>query len=293
VIVFFDDILIYSRTFEEHLEHLALVFSWLQADQWKVKLSKCTFAQWSISYLGHIVNEAGVATDPVKVQAITEWPVPTAVRALRGFLGLAGYYRKFVCNFGIIARPLKDLLRKDSVFIWTLIHDLAFQDLKTALSSAPVLALPDFTLPFHVETDASGTGVGTVLQQNGHPLAFISKSLSPRNQGLSTYEKEYLAVLMVVDAWRHYLLQGEFVIHTDQKSLINLNEQRLHTLWQQKVFCKLLGCAIRWSTAAVWIMEWSTLFLVGSMLMFCLPFLLLLMIGWLTFRIGTTLTPML
>jgi hypothetical protein len=241
VIVFFDDILIYSRTLGEHLEHLALVFSWLQADHWKVKLSKCTFAQRSISYLGHIVSEAGVATDPVKVQAITDWPVPTTVRALRGFLGLAGYYRKFVRNFGVIARPLNELLKKDSMFIWTQVHDLAFQTLKSALSSAPVLALPDFTLPFHVETDASGTGVGAVLQQNGHPLAFISKSLSPRNQGLSTYEKEYLAILMAVDAWRHYLLQGEFVIHTDQKSLIHLNEQRLHTPWQQKVFCKLLG----------------------------------------------------
>ena len=92
-----------------------------------------------------------------------------------------------------------------------------------------------------METDASGTGVGAVLQQNRHPLAFISKALSPRNQGLSTYENEYLAILMSVEAWRHYLMQGEFVIHTDQKSLIHLNEQRLHTPWQPKVFCKLLG----------------------------------------------------
>lgn len=110
-----------------------------------------------------------------------------------------------------------------------------------ALSTAPVLALPDFTVPFNVETDASGIGIGAILQQRGHPLAFISKALSPRNQGLSTYEKEYLAILMAVDAWRHYLMQSEFVIHTNQKSLIHLNEQRLHTPWQQKVFCKLLG----------------------------------------------------
>lgn len=215
VIVFFDDILIYSRTLEEHLEHLALVFSWLQADQWKVKLSKCTFSQRSIAYLGHVVSEAGVSTDPAKVKAITDWLVPTNVRALHGFLGLAGYYRKFVHNFGIIAHPLNNLLKKDSIFIWTSIHDSVFQSLKMALSTAPVLALPDFTVPFNVETDASGTGIGAILQQRGHPLAFISKALSPRNQGLSTYEKEYLAISMAVDAWRHYLMQSEFVIHMD------------------------------------------------------------------------------
>jgi hypothetical protein len=126
VLVFFDDILIYSRTFEEHLQHLALVFAWLKADQWKVKLSKCTFAQRSISYLGHIISEARVATDPDKVRAITEWPIPTNVRALRGFLGLAGYYRKFVCHFGIMSHPLNDLLKKDALFMWTSVHDSAF-----------------------------------------------------------------------------------------------------------------------------------------------------------------------
>ena len=101
--------------------------------------------------------------------------------------------------------------------------------LKQALCTAPVLALPDFSLPFHIETDASGSGIGVVLQQNGHPIAFISKALSPRNQGLSVYDKEYLAILMAVEQWRHYLLQGEFFIHTDHRSLIHLNEQRLHT----------------------------------------------------------------
>jgi hypothetical protein len=105
-----------------------------------------------------------------------------------------------------------------------------------ALSLAPVLGLPDFSVSFHVETDASGSGIGAMLQQNGHPVAFISKSLSPRNQSLSTYEKEYLAILMAVESWRHYLMQGEFITHTDHKSLIHPNEQRLHTPWQQKVF---------------------------------------------------------
>lgn len=114
-------------------------------------------------------------------------------------MGLAVYYRKFIRHFGIIAKPLTELLKKDSLFIWTSVHDSAFSALKTALSSAPVLALPDFSLPFHIETDASGIGVGAVLMQNGHPLAFLRKPLSPRNLGLSAYEKEYLAVVMAVE----------------------------------------------------------------------------------------------
>jgi hypothetical protein len=113
--------------------------------------------------------------------------------------------------------------------------------LKEVLCSAPILALPNFNIPFHVETDACGTSVGAVIMQDGHPLAFISKALSPRNQGLSTYEKEYLAILVAVDQWRHYLQHGQFFIHTDQRSLVHLNEQRLHTPWQQKVLAKLLG----------------------------------------------------
>ena len=179
--------------------------------------------------------------DPAKVQAVLEWPVPSSVRELHGFLGLAGYYRKFVRHFNIIAKPLADLLKKDQLFIWTSTHESTFSMLKQALCTAPVFALLDFSLPFHIETDASGTGIREVLQQNGHPIAFISKALSPRNQGLSVYEKEYLSILMVVEQWRHYLLQGEFFIHTDHRNLVHLNEQRLHTAWQQKVFSKLLG----------------------------------------------------
>jgi hypothetical protein len=142
---------------------------------------------------------------------------------------------------------LTELLKKDKLFIWTSVHESAFQSLKSALCSSPMLGLPNFSQPFHIETDSCGYGVGAVLTQNGHPLAYISKALSPRNQGLSVYEKEYLAILMVVDQWRHYLLHNEFVIHTDQRSLIHLNEQRLHTAWQQKVLLNswdfVTGCS--------------------------------------------------
>jgi hypothetical protein len=146
-----------------------------------------------------------------------------------------------VRHFGIIAKPLTELLKKDQVFVWTPAHAEAFALLKTALCSAPVLALPDFTQPFHIETDASSYGIGAVLQQDGHPIAFISKLLSKWNQGLTVYEKEYLAILLAVDYWRHYLLQGEFYIHTDHQSLTHINEQCLHTAWQQKVFARLMG----------------------------------------------------
>jgi hypothetical protein len=124
----------------------------------------------------------------------------------------------------VISRPLTDLLKKNTTFCWTDLEQAAFHALKQALISTPVLALPDFTLPFDIETDASDRGIGAVLIQNKHPLAFLSKALGPRTHTLSTYEKEALAILMAVDHWRAYLQPTEFVIHTDQKSLIHLED---------------------------------------------------------------------
>jgi hypothetical protein len=169
------------------------------------------------------------------------WPVPICVKDLRSFLGLACYYRKFVKHFGIISRPLTDLLKKNVVFQWTSNHDVAFNTLKTALVQAPVLSLPDFSKTFYIETDASYVGVGVVLMQEHHPLAFVSKALGPKMRGLLTYEKEYVAILLVVEHWRSYLQYSEFIIAINQRSLSCLNEQRFHTVWQQKVFTKLLG----------------------------------------------------
>ena len=162
-------------------------------------MSKCHFAQRQLRYLGHVILEKGVATNPDKVQAVLKWPVPRSVKELRSFLGLAGYYRRFVKHFGIISKPLTDLLRKGAVYVWTDSQDQAFLALKQALTTAPVLALPDFSRPFVVETDASGTGIGAILMQGGHPLAFLSKVLGPRLQGLSTYEKEYMAILLALE----------------------------------------------------------------------------------------------
>jgi len=156
-------------------------------------------------------------------------------------LGLAGFYRKFVKHFAILARPLTNLLKKHALFIWTVEHQSAFAALQQALCSAPVLGIPDFSKPFAIETDACQHGVGAVLMQAGHPLAYVSKPLGIKTQGLSTYEKEYLAILVAVEKWRSYLQLAEFEIHTDQQALVHLNDQRLHTVWQQKVFTKLLG----------------------------------------------------
>ena len=241
VLVFFDDILIYSKTLEEHVEHIRQVFHLLAKDKWLLKRSKCQFARQSIAYLGHVISAEGVATDPSKIQSIHSWPTPTDAKQLRSFLGLAGYYRKFVRHFAILARPLTDLLKKGTMFLWTSVHDGAFTSLKNALVTAPVLALPDFSRPFQIQTDASDMGVGVVLLQDGHPLAFISKALGPRTRSLSTYEKEYLAIMVAVDQWRSYLQHAEFVIFSDHRSLSHIADQRLHTPWQLKMYTKLAG----------------------------------------------------
>jgi hypothetical protein len=165
VLVFFDDILVYSKSYVEHLDHLEQVFKLLWKEKWTMMLSKCSFAQQEIAYLGYAISAAGVSTCPKKVIAVADWPQPQNVRELRGFLGLVGYCRKLVKFFGIMARPLTDLLKKHSIFCWNQEHEVGFQQLKLALIQAPVLALPKFSKTFCVETDVSEAGVGAVLMQ--------------------------------------------------------------------------------------------------------------------------------
>lgn len=204
VLVFIDDILVYSKTLEAHQQLLHQVLEILKQHHLKVKLSKCRFAQRSLMYLGHVISAAGVSTDEKNISAMRKWPRPSNIKEVRGFLGLAGYYRKFVHGFGLISKPLTMLLKKHTVFVWTEDTEAAFQHLKEALISAPVLALPDFSQPFVVKTDAFGVGIGAVLMQGEHPIAFLSKALGPKNQGLSAYENEFLAILLAVDHWRPY-----------------------------------------------------------------------------------------
>jgi hypothetical protein len=162
VLVFFDDILIYSASWSEHLWHVRAVLTLFRDHCLFVKRSKCSFGETSVAYLGHVISADGVAMDSSKVQAVLDCLWPRSVRALRGFLGLAGYYRKFIAEYGAIAAPLTALLKKDA-FTWSDDAELAFTALKTALASSPVLAFPDFSKLFIVEFDASTHGFGAVL----------------------------------------------------------------------------------------------------------------------------------
>ena len=149
--------------------------------------------------MGYVVSAAGVATDSSKIQSIRDWPVPTNLKELRGILGVTGYYRKFIRNYAIISQPLTVLLKKGVLFVWTPAAETAFQVLKQALISAPVLET------FVIDTDACDVGIGAVLSPKGHPVAYVSRALGPRNRNLSVYEKEYLAILLAVQQWRPYL----------------------------------------------------------------------------------------
>jgi hypothetical protein len=240
VMVFIDDILIYSPTWHSHLEHLRLVFATLRDHKFYLKERKCVFGKKELIYLGHVISGEGVATNPQKTEAMLKWPTPMTVTDLRGFLGLTGYYRRFVQGYGIIARPLTKLLQKGA-FKWTPEAEVAFQRLKQAMVSTPVLALPDFNIPFAVETDACDDGVGAVLMQQGRPIAFLSKALGVSNQKLSIYEKEFIALIMAVDRWRHYLQRSEIEIRTNHKALSFLGSQELHSELQRKAMAKLMG----------------------------------------------------
>ena len=240
VLVFFDDILIYSQSMTDHLQHLQIVFELLKGHQLVAKRSKCAFGIPQVEYLGHVISKEGVATDLKKIQAVRDWPAPQNVKQLRGFLGLTGYYRRFVRNYGSISKPLTQLLKKDA-FTWRKETITAFRNLKRAMTQPPVLALPNLNKPFVVETDASGSGLGAVLMQDGHPIAFISKALGPRQQALSTYEREMLAILQAVTKWRHYLWGRHFTIRTDHVSLKYLLAQKVSYPSQHIWLTKLLG----------------------------------------------------
>jgi hypothetical protein len=240
VLVFFDDILIYSKTLEDHVNHLKMELQLLLKHHLFAKRSKCVFAAKEVEYLGHIISGLGVQTDPKKTAAMMAWPAPKTLKALRGFLGLTGYYRKFIKAYGQIAASLTSLLKKDA-FGWNEDAGKAFEQLNLAVSNSPVLALPNFNKSFVVECDASGYGIGAVLMQESRPIAYYSQGLKGKNLFLSTYEKELLALVLSVKKWRPYLLDKAFVIKTDQQSLKHLLEQRVGTPMQQKWITKLLG----------------------------------------------------
>ncbi|KAL5581585.1 hypothetical protein UlMin_014027 [Ulmus minor] len=174
-----------------HLEHVKQAFEILRHHTFFLKLKKCAFGQQELEYLGHIVTAHGVKVDQTKIQAMLDWPRPTNISELCGFLGLTGYYRKFVRNYGILARPLTNLLKKGQ-FGWTAEAETSFKLLQQAMTTTPTLAMPNFQQPFTIESDASGDGIGAVLTQQGKPLAFMSRALGVSKLSWSTYAKEML-----------------------------------------------------------------------------------------------------
>jgi hypothetical protein len=225
---------------QAHSQHLKLTLEVLRAHQLFAKRSKCKFGCSEIDYLGHLISAEGVKADGKKLVVMAEWPRPQSLKALRGFLGLTGYYRKFVKGYGSIAAPLTDLLKKNA-FGWNTKAEEAFVALKEAMTNSPVLILPDFGKPFLIECDASGRGIGAVLMQEQRPIAFFSQVLKGRFLALSTYEKELVALVLAVKKWRSYLLGHPFTIRTDHRSLKFLLEQKIGTPMQQKWITKLLG----------------------------------------------------
>jgi len=240
IVVFFDDILIYSQTISDHLIHLETTFQVLMKDKFTLKLPKCSFAQQQIEYLGHIVSGKGVQPVPDKVQAVQQWPPLRTAHSLRGFLGLTGFYHRFIKGYAAMEAPLFNLLTKDG-FAWSPKAAAAFQALKNVVTNTPMLALPDFTKPFTMETDASGSGMGAVLSQEGHPIAFFSKQFCLKLTRSSTYVRELVAIMNAVKKWRQYLLGHHFVILTNHRSLKELMTQAVQTPKQHRYLSRLLG----------------------------------------------------
>ncbi|CAJ2641852.1 unnamed protein product [Trifolium pratense] len=240
VLVFFYDILVYSKTMSDHYTHLDQVLSMLLQNCFVANQKKCKFGCEFVDYLGHIISGKGVAVDPDKIKCVKEWPVPKNVKGVRGFLGLTGYYRKFIKDYGKIAKPLTELTKKDN-FHWGQEAIDAFTKLKHIMTTAPILALPNFELPFEIECDAAGRGIGVVLMQYKQPIAYFSEALSEGNLAKSVYEKELMALVLSIQHWRHYLLGKKFLVYTDHKSLKHFLQQRISSPDQQCWLAKLLG----------------------------------------------------
>ncbi|KAJ9541866.1 hypothetical protein OSB04_028372 [Centaurea solstitialis] len=234
VIVFIDDILIYSKTAEEHGEHLRKVLETLKREQLYAKFSKCEFWLKEVQFLGHIVTQEGIKVDPAKIEAIKDWESPKSPSEVRSFLGLAGYYRRFIEHFSAIATPLTALTKKDVKFEWTSTCEYAFNNLKGKLTSAPILTLPNGSDGFVVYCDASKLGLGCVLMQDGKVIAYASRKLKVHELNYPTHDMELAAVVFALKIWRHYLYGVKCQIYTDHKSLQYLLNQKELNMRQRR-----------------------------------------------------------
>jgi len=226
VIVFIDDILVYSRSQEEHENHLKTVLQTLREHKLYAKFSKCEFWLDSVAFLGHVVSKDGIKVDSKKTEAVQKWPRPTSPTEIRSFLGLANYYRRFVQDFSKIASPLTKLTQKNAKFQWTEECEQSFQKLKMCLTTAPILSLPSGSGGFTVFCDASRVGLGCVLMQNGRVIAYASRQLKRHEQNYPTHDLEMAAVIFALKIWRHYLYGETCEIYTDHKSLKYIFQQR-------------------------------------------------------------------
>jgi hypothetical protein len=234
VVVFIDDILIFSKNEEEHAEHLRLVLQKLREHKLYAKRSKCEFWLKEVSFLGHVVSNGGIAVDPSKVQDVLNWKAPVNASEIRSFLGLAGYYRRFIEGFSKLAKPMTALLEKNAKFVWSDKCQANFEELKKRLTTAPVLTLPDLSKSFSIYCDASRLGLGCVLMQEGKVVAYASRQLRKHELNYPTHDLELAAVVHALKIWRHYLIGHKCDIYTDHKSLkyiftqseLNLRQRR-------------------------------------------------------------------
>lgn len=224
VVVYFDDILVYSETLQDHLEHLRSVFQTLREQKLFANLQKCHFITDNLVFLGYVVSSAGIKMDPSKVEAIESWPVPKTLHDVRSFHGMISFYRRFIKHFSTLVAPITECL-KGEIFKWSAEAQESFELIKKKIITAPVLALPDFNKVFEVDCDASNVGIGAVLSQEGRPIAFFSEKLNEAKRKYSTYDKEFYAIIRALNFWSHYLLPLEFVLFSDHEALKYLSTQ--------------------------------------------------------------------
>jgi hypothetical protein len=239
MVVFIDDILVYSKNEEEHAGHLQVVLQRLREHILYDKLSKCDFWLKEIKFLGHTISQAGIVVDPDKVQEVMNWKPPTTIRQIQSFLGLAGYYRRFIPDLSRIAKPMTELLKKGAKFVWSKKCEDAFHTLRQHLTTTPVLAQPDNSKPFDVYCDASGTALGCVLMQDNRVIVYASRALRPHEQNYPTHDLELAAVVHALKMWRHYLMGTHFNIFTDHKSLKYIFTQA--NLNMRQIRCDILA----------------------------------------------------
>ena len=234
MVVFIDDILIYSKTESEHAQHLRIVLQILREKQLYAKFSKCEFWLHEVGFLGHIVSVDGIRVDPSKVSAVINWKTPKNVMEVRSFLGLAGYYRRFVKDFSLIASPITKLLQKNVEFVWSDECQQSFDQLKKMLTEAPVLTQPESGVPYVVYSDVSLNGLGCVLMQSGKVVAYASQQLKPHERNYPTHDLELAAIVFSLKIWRHYLYGEKCYVYTDHKSLKYLLSQKELNLRQRR-----------------------------------------------------------